>query len=283
MLLVTDIGNTQTVVGLYEGSRLLASWRIATRANASADELAVTLAELFALRELGRRGIDALAVASVVPPLTERYRLLGQALCGCEPLILNGQTDCGLNIRYADRGEIGADRIASAVAAVEFFGAPVIVVDFGTATNIEVVDKSGDFIGGIIAPGLQTSAEALFSAAARLAEVAVEVPPTVVGGSTRSAVQSGLTYGEIDRVDGLITRIFAELGYSAPVVATGGLASRVVALSRTITATNDNLVLEGLRIVWERTQSRDGSTVAGVTAQHRQGAAQARRGSGGNT
>ena len=223
-----------------------------TRASDTADELGVALQELFLLRDLNLSSVSDVIVASVVPPLTEQYRTLGRSLTNNDPLILTGDTPCGLSIHYANPSEIGADRIASAVAAINLYGAPVVIVDFGTATNIEVVDKGGNYIGGIIAPGLQISAEALFSAAARLAKIDIEVPPSVVGKSTQAAVQAGLTYGEIDRIDGLLERIFAELGYRAPVVATGGLSSRVVRLSRTITQTNDMLTLEGLRVIWER-------------------------------
>lgn len=255
-----DIGNTQTAAGLYRDHALVASWRVATRAGDTADELLMTLRELFALRGLSLASVRALAVASVVPPLTEQYQTLGQNVTGSAPFVLTGDMPCGLNIRYTNPADIGADRIADALAAIELYGAPVIVVDFGTATNIEIVDKDGFFIGGIIAPGLQTSAEALFAAAARLSKVSIEVPATVIGSNTRAAVQAGLTYGEIDRIDGLVERIFAELGYRAPVIATGGLLRRVVALSRTITATNETLTLEGLRIAWQRQAEADAPT-----------------------
>jgi len=254
MLLAVDIGNTQTVFGLYDGEQLVAHWRIATKAADTADELLVGLAGLFSLRGVDATLVNDICIASVVPPLTEQYRQLGRWLTrdNSEPVVLDSKTPTGLSIHYSNPAEIGADRIADAVAAIELYGAPVVVVDFGTATNIEVVDKDGAFVGGIIAPGLQTSANALFAAAARLAKVDLEVPAAVIGTSTKAAVQSGLTYGEIDRIDGLIGRIFAQLGYTAPVVATGGLSSRVVGLSRTITHSNDDLTLEGLRLIFGR-------------------------------
>ena len=152
---------------------------------------------------------------------------------------------------YPNPREIGADRVADAVAAKELYGAPVIVVDFGTATNIEVVDKDGRFVGGIIAPGVETSATALFSHATKLGAIDLVDPKTAIGHNTEQAMQSGIVYGEADRVDGLVRRIFDQLGYETPVVATGGLASRVAALSRTITATNPELTLEGLRLVYD--------------------------------
>jgi type III pantothenate kinase len=272
MLLAVDIGNTQTVLGLYEDEELIAHWRIATDAVNTADELGARVRALFALKGLASALVTDVAIASVVPSLTEQWRLTASRLMTSqpaaahptallptalhpatnEPFILNGSVDVGLPLDYANPAEIGADRLADAVAALELYGAPVVVVDFGTATNIEVVDKNGVFVGGVITPGLMTSAEALFNAAARLAKTSIEVPATIIGTTTKDAVRSGLTYGEIDRVDGLIRRILAELGYPATVVATGGLSSHVVGLSQTINEVNDDLTLEGLRIIYQR-------------------------------
>jgi type III pantothenate kinase len=252
MLLAVDVGNTQTVLGLYEDERLVAHWRIATVATDTADELDVRIRALFTLKELGSTVITDAAIASVVPPLTAQWQRMAARHTTERPLILDSTVDTGLPIKYSNPSEIGADRLADAVAAIELYGAPVIVVDFGTATNIEVIDSDGAFVGGIIAPGLVTSAEALFSAAARLAKMSIEVPPAVIGTTTREAVQSGLTFGEIDRIDGLVRRVFEQLGYPATVVATGGLSTRVVTLSQTINETNDNLTLEGLRLIYQR-------------------------------
>jgi type III pantothenate kinase len=254
MFLAVDVGNTQTVLGLYENERLVAHWRIATVATDTADELDVRIRALFTLGELDSVVITDAAIASVVPPLTEQWRLVTSRHTVNKPLILDNTVDTGLPIKYSNPSEIGADRLADAIAAIEWYGTPVIVVDFGTATNIEVIDASGAFVGGVIAPGLATSAEALFNAAARLAKTSIEVPPAVIGTTTKEAVQSGLTFGEIDRIDGLIKRIFEQLGYPATVVATGGLSARVVKLSRTINKVNDNLTLEGLRLIYQRTR-----------------------------
>jgi type III pantothenate kinase len=263
MLLVVDIGNTQTVLGLYadaqgdDGARgqteeLALSSRIATRQSDTADELLVKLQGIFHMHRFDPGAICDVAIASVVPPLTEQWAKAAGSLAANPPLVVSHQTDTGLALHYSVPAEIGADRIADAVAAIHLYGAPVLVADFGTATNIEVIDKDGAFLGGIIAPGLATSAEALFSAAARLPKIDIEVPDKVIGTTTKTAVQSGLTFGEIDRIDGLVTRVFAELGYGAPVVATGGLSHRVVALSKTITHINDDLTLEGLRLIHQR-------------------------------
>jgi type III pantothenate kinase len=292
MLLAVDIGNTQTVLGLYAqdsqpdspkggqgsggqcvreedggrggggsysgssqssvGSRLLAHWRVATCASDTADELAVRICSLLALDGFDCKAVKAVAIASVVPPLTGQWQRMARKLADSEPLIIDSSVDSGLTLRFSNPTEIGADRLAVAVAAIARYGAPVVVVDFGTATNIEVIDKDGVFVGGIIAPGLVTSAEALFSAAARLAKTDIHVPEQVIGSSTIHAVQSGLTYGEIDRIDGLIRRVFAQLGYTATVVATGGLSARVVGLSETINAVNDDLALDGIQLIYQR-------------------------------
>jgi type III pantothenate kinase len=262
MLLAVDVGNTQTVLGLYEGATIQHHWRIATITADTTDELLIRLQSLLGLADCAFSQIHAVAIASVVPPLTLQWRAAAKRLTGEEPLVVRGEADYGLAINYENPAEIGADRIADAVAAIALYGAPVIVVDFGTATNIEVVDKTGAFIGGIIAPGLVTSAEALFNAAARLSKITIEIPKTVIGKTTGAAVQSGLTYGEIDRIDGLVTRIFEELGYRAPVIATGGLSRRVVGLSHTITALNDDLTLEGLRLIFERQAATAAATTA---------------------
>ena len=254
MLLAVDIGNTQTVLGLYRGNQLLAHWRVATCTSDTADELAVRICSLLALDGFDCKDVKAVAIASVVPPLTGQWRRMARKLADSEPLVIDSSIDCGLTLRFSNPTEIGADRLAVAVAAIARYGAPVVVVDFGTATNIEVIDKDGAFVGGIIAPGLVTSAEALFSAAARLAKTDIWVPEQVIGSSTIQAVQSGLTYGEIDRIDGLIRRVFAQLGYPATVVATGGLSARVVGLSETINDVNDDLALDGIRLIYERNQ-----------------------------
>ena len=257
MLLVIDVGNTQTHLGVYKEEDLVCSWRLSTRTGETADELLTALRALLAgthLKDTSESiAIENVAIASVVPPLSTEWVVAAQKLCGCEPLLLSHKTAVGFACSYEAPEEIGADRIADAIAAIELYGAPVIVVDFGTATNIEVIDREGSFIGGIIAPGLVTSANALFAAAARLPRMDIDTPPEVIGISTKTAVQSGLTYGEIDRIDGLVRRVFAQLGYESPVVVTGGLSSRVLSLSTTITHVNDSLTLEGLRLAFERT------------------------------
>jgi type III pantothenate kinase len=251
MLLVADVGNTQIHLGVYDGEILVNSWRLSTRATDTSDEVLTKLRALLAECEKPLL-IDQVAIASVVPAQSGEWVAATQKLSGSKPLLLNHETTGGPAYDYGSPSEIGADRIADAVGAIVLYGAPVIVVDFGTATNIEVINREGAFVGGIIAPGLVTSADALFSAAARLPRIDIETPPQVIGKNTRMAVQSGLTYGEIDRIDGLVRRVFDELGYTCPVVATGGLSSRVLGLSSTITHVNDSLTLEGLRLIFQK-------------------------------
>ncbi|MCL2631771.1 MAG: type III pantothenate kinase [Coriobacteriia bacterium] len=253
MLLAIDVGNTQTCIGLYNGEDKSAFWRITTVSTNTADELVTQLYSLLAIGGLTVADVSGIAISSVVPMLTEQWRRAGEHFdCGA-PMVLGYEVFKNyVKIDYPNPEEIGADRIAVAVAAIKLFGAPVIVVDFGTASNIEVINKDGAFIGGIICPGLATSAEALFAKAAKLSSISIEIPPSVIGNSTANAVRSGLTYGEIDRIDGLIMRIFDELGYKAPVVATGGLSPRVSGLSRTIDYINDDLTLLGLSLIYSQ-------------------------------
>lgn len=253
MLLAIDIGNTHTVIGVYAGDTLQAMWRIATSRHTAADELRITLSNLFALEGLSFDAVRASAVASVVPQLTKAWMKAIKDATGALSLVCCAETAEGLfEVDYPNPHEIGADRVADAVAARARYGAPVIVVDFGTATNIEVVDAEGRFRGGIIAPGVQTSANALFTHGAQLPDIALSAPPAVIGTSTVEAIQSGIMLGEADRVDGLVRRIFKQLGYEATVVATGGLASVVARHSAMIDEVNTELTLEGLRLLAEK-------------------------------
>lgn len=269
MLLAVDVGNTQTVIGLYQGSQLIDKWRVSTNKESMADELRVLLKSLLehcgvgqSVSRLGSEWVEAddplncvdgIALASVVPHLGREWVAVSRVLFACEALVVDaGVAEDLFQTTYVNPAEIGADRVADAVAAQALYGAPVVVVDFGTATNLEVVDRDGNFVGGIIAPGVATSASALFSAATRLAEIELVAPPTVIGSNTKESVQSGIIYGEVDRVDGLVRRVFDQLGYECPVVATGGLSQAIVERSQTITHVNTELTLEGLRLIYER-------------------------------
>ncbi|MBQ6452894.1 MAG: type III pantothenate kinase [Coriobacteriales bacterium] len=251
MLLAVDVGNTQTVIGLFEGDTLNCHWRITTQKNCTSYELLITLSNLLALEGIDRSAIGNMVLASVVPALKDAWCRLA-AHSNIPTLVVNAKVCPFLPIRYSNPAEIGADRLADAVAAVELYGAPVVVVDLGTATNIEVVDKDGAFLGDIICPGFNTSADALFSTADRIPRFDVQPPERAIGTSTRMAVNSGLIYGEVARIDGLVQRVFDELGYRAPVVVTGGLAGRISGFSKTIDHVNKDLTLDGLRIIFER-------------------------------
>lgn len=252
MLLAVDVGNTQTVIGLYQDDQLQTMWRVSTDKESTADELRVLLRALLVDSTIDVSKVSNVSLATVVPHLGRAWRVLANDLFHCQALVVDAQEAIARGLfstTYKNPSEIGADRVADAVAARVLYGAPVVVVDFGTATNIEVIDNEGRFVGGIIAPGVETSAAALFSAATRLSEIELVAPPAAIGSSTKEAVQSGIVFGEVDRVDGLIRRVLAQLGYSAPVVATGGLSEAIVGRSATITARNPELTLEGLRLI----------------------------------
>lgn len=254
MLLAVDVGNTQTVIGLYEGDRLVFMWRIVTEKKHTSDEIRIRVRPLLSFEGIMPDEVTSAVLASGVPRLTPAWEDAISYMFGHRPLVVNADSASKIfSTTYANPLEIGADRVADAVAAKALYGAPVIVVDFGTATNIEVIDEQGFFIGGIIAPGLETSATALFNHAARLSMVELVDPETAIGTNTEKALQAGIIYGEADRADGLIRRVIQQLKYDGPipVVATGGLAPSVIEASSTITEVNPQLTLEGLRLIYE--------------------------------
>jgi type III pantothenate kinase len=246
-LLAVDVGNTQTALGFYEGAELARHWRLATEPQRTGDELGLFLGGLLDLGSL-----DGISLASTVPSLIRSYEDLA-ANASVELLVLGPGTRTGIPIRYDDPREVGPDRIANAVASLERYGAPSIVVDFGTSTNFDVVSAAGEYVGGVVAPGIEISMDALFQRAARLVKVDFVAPETAIGKTTESALRSGLVYGFAGQVDGIVGRIRAELGDGeAPVVATGGLAELIAPHAETIERVDAFLTLEGLRLVWER-------------------------------
>lgn len=252
MLLAIDVGNTQTVIGIYDGDALQRMWRISTRVSLTADELHVTLRGLFDAVGVSKRDIHGIALATVVPKLTTLWKQVGHDMFGIEVLCASTKTAGNLiDLSKYGSPDLGADRIADAVAARSLYGAPVIVVDFGTATNIEIIDKDGCFAGGIIAPGVETSTNALFAKAALLPAVELVDPETAIGLNTVKAMQVGIVYGEVDRVDGLVRRIWDQLGYETNVIATGGLGPAIGSLCQTIATVNSELTLHGLRIIYD--------------------------------
>jgi type III pantothenate kinase len=251
MLLAIDVGNTNVVLGVFDGERLSASWRVGTRTQVTADEYAMIFRDLFSFAGLDFRQVMGVVVSSVVPPLLPLMVDLSRRYFQREPLVITHETKAGIVLRYDNPREIGADRIVNAAAAYQLFGGPIVVVDFGTATTFCAVTQSGEYLGGAIAPGLKISAEALYQRAAKLPRVELVRPPAIIGRDTASAMQAGIIYGYAGLVDAIAERMKKAFAPDARVVATGGLASLVAPDTRTITEIRPDLTLEGLRLLYE--------------------------------
>ncbi len=246
MLLAVDVGNTQTALGRYRGDELVDHWRLATERQSTADELGVLLGGL-----LDFESVDGICLACTVPVLVREWEALATKWAQAPLLVVGPGVKTGIPIRYDDPREVGSDRIVNAVAARDRYGSPVVVVDFGTSTNFDVVSPEGEYVGGVLAPGIEISMDALFARAARLVRVDYTAPESVIGKTTVAGLQSGLVYGFAGQVDGVVARIRRELGADAPAIATGGLADLVAPHSETIERVDPFLTLDGLRIVWE--------------------------------
>jgi type III pantothenate kinase len=255
LLLAIDVGNTQTVIGLFDEATLLEHWRIATNAERTSDEHALLVSEFLHLRGIDptTRGMG-IAISSVVPRVTAALREMTTEWFGTTPVVLEPGTRTGMPILYDNPKEVGADRIANGVGAYDLYGGPVIVVDFGTATTCDAISRKGEYLGGAIFPGIEISLDALFGRAAGLRRVELVEPRNVIGKNTVESIQSGVVYGFAAQVDGLCGRIEQELGPSA-IVATGGLGGLIAPLSSKIEAYEPWLTLHGLQLIWERNQS----------------------------
>jgi len=252
VLLAIDVGNTNTVFGVFEGETLRQHWRVETSTTRTADEYGIQIRQFLALDGLDPRGVDAIAVASVVPPLAITVERMARRYFGLAPMFVGPGVKTGMPILYDNPREVGADRVVNAVAAHARWACGLIVVDFGTATTFDAVSPKGEYLGGAICPGITISMEALFRHASKLPRVEFALPPHVVGKNTVASIQSGMVYGYVGLVDGICARMAEELGFKLKVVATGGLAPLIGGLSRSIEDVDEHLTLAGLRLIHER-------------------------------
>jgi type III pantothenate kinase len=251
VLLAIDLGNTNTVFGVYEGDQLVMHWRLSTQKDRTVDEYGILLRNLFSLERIEAKRIRRVVIASVVPPLDPVLNEMASAYFAVKPMFVTHE-NAGIPILYDDPREVGADRIVNAVAVLHKYGKPAIVVDFGTATTFDAITAAGEYRGGVIAPGIVISAEALYEHAAKLPRIEIQKPANVIGTSTITSMQSGLVYGYVALVDGIITRMKDELGSKTRVIGTGGQAPFISQETRLIETVDPNLTLDGLQLLASR-------------------------------
>ena len=251
MLLTIDIGNTNITLGLYQGETLGPRWRLATDHHRMADEYGLLVTGLMAHAQLSAADVHGIALASVVPPLTGVFAQACETFLGQAPFVVDAGVKTGVRIRYDDPKQVGADRVVDAAAVQKLYGGPACVVDLGTATTFDAISAEGEYLGGAIAPGIGISADALSARTAKLTRVDLVRPPTAIGRNTVHAMQSGLIFGNVGMIEGMVTRFRAELGANMKVIATGGLASLIASETKCIDVIAPWLTLDGLRIVWE--------------------------------
>ena len=257
MLLAIDVGNTNVTLALFEGDRLVADWRVTSHRERTADELAVELSQLFALRGFDLDVVTGVVISSVVPNLNPALIEASRRYLNCEPVMVGPGVKTSVRVRYENPKDVGADRIANALAAFSKYGGPVVVIDFGTAVTYDAISAEGDYLGGAIAPGVEISLDALVSHTAMLRRVEAVAPDSVIGRNTITSIQSGLIWGFVAQVEGMVERMIAELGGKATVIATGGQAGMVAGLTHVIQAVDPLLTLEGLRLIY--LQNADGA------------------------
>jgi type III pantothenate kinase len=251
VLLAVDVSNSLVSLGLYDGDRLAASWRVATRRDATADQVAAELDQLFRLAGLERAAITAMVLGSVVPELNIAFEEAGRRHFGCQPLVVGPGTRTGVRLRNENPKEVGPDRVANAVAAQRRHGTPTVVIDFATAITYDAISADGEYLGCAIAPGLDISHEALIAGTSRLQHVEMSAPASVIGRTTTASIQAGLVWGVVSQVEGMVVRMVGELGGQARVVATGAHAELIAGLTSAIDAVDPLLTLEGLRWIYE--------------------------------